>query len=441
MRFLFSDLLAQQFSKLLAKHHIARIRSRLVGLIWRLLPTIFAIIITIPIVHFGDLQPIEFWAYNSFTIWRGDRPWDNRVAIIAIDDVSINKFGRFPWTRDRYIQLLQTLRQSVGNVIGFDILWSDPTAEDSQLAEAVGQSPVVLSMAWDKSGQALLPINSLSNDAVAIGHILKREDNDGIVRQIDLQIQGIPILGVAMLQAYALNTATIAPLPDLSQTIVINWARHSKDIPQFSFIDVIDGKIPAAIFNNKIILVGVTASGLDSLVTPFDRNPPSSGVHLHATILQNLLQKNSLTIVKDQDIWIMALVVSLLMSLVLSRRNLYWSIISTFVLFGLWLAIAFIFFNANYWLAISIPILMVMFTGLAITLQDRWQVQRSLKIANERLFYDANHDCLTGLFNRFYIEEKLHHLLDHRIPSNPNHNYLLAILWINIDRSKYRTKN
>ena len=52
------------------------------------MPTIFAIIIIIPIAHFGALQPIEFWAYNNFTNWRGDRPWDDRVVIVAIDDIT-----------------------------------------------------------------------------------------------------------------------------------------------------------------------------------------------------------------------------------------------------------------------------------------------------------------------------------------------------------------
>lgn len=449
-----------QFSKLFAKHRIRLWRSRLAALIWRSLPTIFAIIIVLPIAHFEALKPIDFWAYNSFTTWRGDRPWDDRIVIVAIDDASIDKIGRFPWTRDRYVQLLQKLNVAEVSVIGFDILWSESSPNDQQLAEAIMQyQRVVLPMAWDKSGHALLPTGSLSNAGVAIGHILKREDADGIVRSIDLEIQDIPVLGIAILQTYALTDSNIAPLPNLSQPLIINWTRASKNIPQLSFSDVLDGKVSDETLRNKIVLVGVTASGIDNLVTPFDRNPPASGVHLHAMILQNILQTNALTIVKDQDVWSIALLVSLCMSWLLSRRNNLWlGNIVTFVLSGLWFAIAFIAFSFNYWLVVVMPILLFLLTGLAIALQERWQMQQSLRSANENIIYASNHDRLTGLFNRPFMEERLQNLIT-KIPSNlssnlqwfdkicPNyfklnelksshHQNLIAILWINIDRFK-----
>jgi len=459
MRFPFSKLITRRFSKLFAKHRVRFWRSRLVALIWRSLPTIFALIIVFPIAYFGALKPIDFLAYNSFTTWRGDQPWDDRIVIVAIDDTSIDKIGRFPWTRDRYVQLLQKLNAAEAGVIGFDILWSESSPADPQLAEAIVQyQRVVLPMAWDKSGYALLPTGSLNNAGVAIGHILKREDTDGIVRSIDLAIQDIPVLGVAILQTYALIDSNISPLPNLSQSLTINWTRASKNIPQLSFSDVLDGKIPDETFRNKIVLVGVTASGLDSLITPFDRNPPASGVHLQAMILQNILQTNALIIVKDQDVWSIALLISLFMSLFLSRRNLWLGNISAFVLSGLWFAIACIAFSFNYWIVIVVPLLLFFLTGMAITLQERWQIHRSLRSANENIIYASNHDRLTGLFNRPFIEERLQNLIT-QIPPKSSSNLpwlekiylkflkpnqlgappppqLIAILWINIDRFK-----
>ncbi len=409
-------------------------RSHLNSLIWRSLPTTVAMIAIIPIAYFGFLQPIEFWAYNNFTNWRGDRDWDQRVVIVAIDDVSISKIGRFPWTRDLYIPLLQKLNQAEAGVIGFDILWSEATPADDQLAKAIQQyQRVVLAMAWDRSGQPLLPIATMNNVSVAIGHVLKREDIDGIVHQIDLQIEDIPSLSVALFQTYELTTAPLAPLPDLKQPLLINWTKRIKDIPHFSFIDVVDGKISTSAFRNKIVLVGVTASGIDNLVTPFDRNPPASGVHLQAMALQNLLQKSSLTIAKSQDVWSFALLGSLFIGLILPRRNLWIGSISAFVLSALWLAIAFVAFSINYWLAIAVPILMFLLTGFAIAVQERFQMQRSLHIADAQIKYEFTHDRLTGLFNRTLIESRLQNLLNQQDISTHN---LLAVLWINLDRFK-----
>ncbi len=439
MRFPFSEFISRLFPKLLINHRTDRRKSLLLALVWRSLPTLFATIMIIPMVHFGILQPIEFWAYNSFTNWRGERPWDDRVVMITIDDTSISKLGRFPWSRDRYVQLLQKLEQTEVSVISFDILWSESSPADQQLAIAMARSQkVVLSMAWDKSGQALLPIASISNAGVAIGHILKREDSDGIVRQIDLQIQDIPTLSVSMLQAYDLNTSAIHLLPELNQPLSINWLRRIKDIPQISFSDVIDGKIPASTFRNKIVLVGVTASGIDSLVTPFDRNPPASGVYLHATVLQNLLQKNSLTVAKTTDVWSFALLGSLFIGLLLPRQNLWTSSISAFVLSGLWLIIAFIAFSINNWIAIAIPILMFLLTGFAIALQERWQMHYALNIADAQIEYESTHDHLTKLYNRSLIETRLQNLLHPQNLSDQrsDRKNTLAILWINLDRFK-----
>jgi diguanylate cyclase (GGDEF)-like protein len=438
MRFPFSEFISRLSSNSLTNHR-KLLRSRLLSLLWRALPTIFATIAVIPLVYFGFLQPIEFWAYNSFTNWRGDRPWDERVMIIAIDDESISKLGRFPWSRDRYVQLLHKLEQTEVSVVGFDILWSESSPTDQQLATAIAKyQRVVLAMAWDKSGHPLQPIAPIGNAGVAVGHILKREDADGIVRQIDLQIQDIPTLGVSILQTYDLTTAAITLLPDLSQPLSINWTARLKDIPHIRFNDVIDGKIPASTFRNKIVLVGVTASGIDNLATPFDRNPPASGVHLHAMVLQNILQKSYLTVPKATEIWSFALLGSLFIGLILPRQNLWTGSISAFVLSGLWLIIAFVAFNNNYWIDLAVPILMFLLTGFAIALQERWQMQRSLRIADAQILYKSTHDHLTGLYNRTLIETRLQNLLQPQNVSlqRGDRENLLAILWINLDRFK-----
>ncbi len=439
MRSPFSEFISRLFPKLLTNYQTKRWRSRLASLICRALPTIFAIIVITPMVYLGFLQTIEFWAYNSFTHWRGDRPWDERVIIIAIDDKSLSEIGRFPWTRNLYVQLIQKLEQTEASIVGFDILWSEESPTDQQLAAAISRyQKVVLAMAWDKSGQPLLPIAPINNVGLAVGHILKREDTDGVVRQVDLQIKNIPTFAVSILQAYDLTTASNTLLPELNQTLTLNWTKRVKDIPQVSFSDVIDGKIPASTFRNKIVLVGVTASGIDDLVTPLDRNPPASGVHLHAMVLQNLLQKNSFGVAKPIDIWSIALLGSLFIGLILPRQNLWTGSITAFVLSGLWLITAFTAFQFNYLIEIAIPILMFLLTGFAIALQERWQMQRSLNNADSQLKYESTHDNLTGLYNRALIETRLQNLIhpqDVTAQIGDCQN-LIAIFWINLDRFK-----
>jgi diguanylate cyclase (GGDEF)-like protein len=439
MRSPFSEFISRLFPKLITNPQTKRWRSRLVSLICRALPTVFAIFVIIPMVYLGFLQTIEFWSYNSFTHWRGNRPWDERVIIIAIDDKSLSEIGRFPWTRNLYVQLIQKLEQTEASIVGFDILWSEESPADLQLAAAISRyQKVVLAMAWDKLGKPLLPIAPISNVGVAVGHILKREDADGVVRQVDLQIKNIPTFAVSILQAYDLTTASNTLLPELNQTLTLNWIKKANNVPQVSFSDVIDGKIPASTFRNKIVLVGVTASGIDDLVTPLDRNPPASGVYLHATVLQNLLQKNYFTVAKSIDVWSIALLGSLFIGLILPRQNLWTGSITAFFLSGLWLITAFVAFQFNYLIEIAIPILMFLLTGFAIAVQERWQMQRSLHKVDSQLKYESTHDNLTGLYNRALIETRLQNLLCPQDVSSHRgaDQNLLAVLWINLDRFK-----
>ncbi|MBD2177610.1 EAL domain-containing protein [Pseudanabaena sp. FACHB-1998] len=443
MRFRFSEF-AQVLSRFVGNNRPKNKRSRLIVLLWHFLPTLFATLFVAFLIYVGALQPLDFAAYNGFTNWRGELPWDERIAIIAIDDASLKKLGRFPWSRDRYVQLLQKISETEASVIGFDILWSEASPEDTQLVQAIERyQRVVLAMAWDATGQPLSPVSALNDASVSVGHILKREDPDGIVRQVDLQIVDIPTLSVALLQTYDLTTQSLTPLPDLTKPLSLNWTRRVKNIPHWSFSDVIEGKITPSAFKNKILLVGVTALGIDNLSTPLDRNPPASGVHLHAMILQNLLQKSSLTIAKEQDIWSFALLGSLLISLILPRQSFWLGCISAGILSSICMAIAFIAFTFNYWIAIGMPVLMYLFTGFGVTIQERWQVMRSLRQAEFQLQYEAVHDSLTGLFNRVWVENRLNKLLNEdRASLNlanleiESQGKIIAILCISLDRFK-----
>ncbi|MDX2256181.1 MAG: EAL domain-containing protein [Pseudanabaenaceae cyanobacterium bins.39] len=417
--------------------------NKISKIIWRILPVLLSLILIIPLQNTGILAQIESQLYNLLTVWRGELLWDQRIAIIEIDEPSLSKLGQFPWNRDRYTQLLNKINPLENSIIGFDILWTEPTPQDDQLAAAIAKYPnVVLAMAWDRQGKPLLPLEKFSQVSLGVGHILKREDSDGIVRHMEMQIQGIPTLALALLQAYELTVQAIPALPDLNQQLLINWTNSTQKIPHFSFSEVLEGKVPTSQLRNRILLVGVTASGLDSLTTPFERNPPVNGVHLHAMVLQNLLQNQSFKLVPFHNYGSVALLISLLMSLVLPRKNLWSGSISTVSIVGMWLAIAFGAFRANYLLNSAMPIALFMFTGLAIALQERWHIYKSLQQADAKLDHANTHDAVTNLYNQRVIEERLADLLNtnaalHLDHSNGFRNSLsITILWINLPRFK-----
>ena len=69
------------------------------------------------------------------------------VALVGIDQPSLNQFGRWPWDRDKvhgnFSQLVGLVKPSV---VAWDILFDDPTDQDARLAIGIrrGKVPVVL---------------------------------------------------------------------------------------------------------------------------------------------------------------------------------------------------------------------------------------------------------------------------------------------------------
>jgi adenylate cyclase len=75
--------------------------------------------------------------------------------------------------------------------------------------------------------------------------------------------------------------------------MIINYCGPEFTFKYYSFCDVIDGKIPATAFSNKIVFLGATASGLgDFIATPFSSQTP--GVEKHATVVENILHEKFL---------------------------------------------------------------------------------------------------------------------------------------------------
>jgi adenylate cyclase len=57
---------------------------------------------------------------------RGARTPSNKVGILAIDERSLQKFGRFPFSRKHYEKALKNLKKLGVDWIGFDVVWSKP---------------------------------------------------------------------------------------------------------------------------------------------------------------------------------------------------------------------------------------------------------------------------------------------------------------------------
>ncbi len=351
----------------------------------------------------GMWQSLENLSGSLLFQMRGSRPWDNRVVVIEIDDHSLRELGAFPWSRSRYQALIEALTPDNPGAIAFDILLSEPSPKDPGLAKAMDQQMRVLfPYAWEKStGLPLPPAPRLQESAAGVGHIFTMTDSDGVPRSV------LPVY--ANQRAFALEIAAVAStfsaslpieLPDLERVenhkpLWLNWRSSSDRALRYSFSDVLSGKVSPATFSNKIVLVGMTATGTDPLYTPFNRNPPSSGVYFHATVLDNLLHQNFLQVPDRYWLWgLVALGGVLSLGLLHSRWWMQWVTLSFSVLAWGLLSLGLLYYNI--WIPVVAPSLTLLLTGAWILLIDRLRAQAALKVRGEFLAV-MSHELRTPL--------------------------------------------
>lgn len=162
----------------------------------------------------------------------------------------------------------------------------------------------------DVSQGVLMPIPALGSQALALGHLNFSRDVDGAVRSeplaMDYYGEFYPSLSL-MLAAHSLNLAPADIRVQSGEGVQLGKLRittddslrmqtyfypDSKGRPAFqvdSFYDVLSGKIPAAKYKDKIVLIGASAAGVGTLqVTPVSSSMPSvvTLAHTVSSILQ-----------------------------------------------------------------------------------------------------------------------------------------------------------
>lgn len=365
---------------------------------WRWGPGVVAAIITLSGAEAGIFQSFQALTYNILFRLRGSVAWDERVVVVEIDDQSIQDIGQFPIARSYYTEFLNRLEEAQPSVVAFDIVFAEASEDDVALGEAMNRlNRVVLAQSWDNQGLPILPNPTLADHAVSMGHVLNPPTDDGISRTIRPYIQGVPALGIAIAQSYSLVAAAIAIPSDYqthTQAFWINWPGFAQDCPSYSFVEVLRGEVPAERFQNKIVIVGVTASGNSPLFTPFNRTPPIGGVYLQAAVVSNLLQQNNLY--KMGMVWQILILVlgGPVLSVLSSYRGCRRRWISWLGCCVGWNLLGLLFLKANILLPLFWPVILVtVTTGLTESI-ERLRANRRLQKEIERLWDTYNPDLI-----------------------------------------------
>ncbi|MEM9979207.1 MAG: CHASE2 domain-containing protein [Cyanobacteria bacterium P01_D01_bin.2] len=313
----------------------------------------------------GIVRSLEYSIYNGLFKFRGEQPWDERVAVIEIDETSLAAIGQFPWPRSYYGELLKQIAPARPGVVAFDILFAESSEDDAALALAMGHRNVVLATAWDEQGGVIGPNALVASGAIATGHIHHYADVDGITRAYQPKLNGIPAFSIAAVQRYAQNQADGVYAANDNRPLWLNWPGSIQHSPRYSFVEVLTGHVPAAVFANKIVFIGFTGVGIDAMTTPYDRNPPAAGVYQHVVATHNLLTQSHLHRLTWPILGLFVLL-SPMISYGLYGYRFELRLLASFAVIVLWSAVVIVAFSHNYWLPTMVPVLSIILTNILV---------------------------------------------------------------------------
>ncbi len=224
-------------------------------------------------VRSGWLERADFWLYDTSVTWSG-RAAPADILILAIDEESLSRQGRWPWSRQVLADAVERLTLAGAGPLLLDVIFSEPQSDDpaadARLAAALARhGRVVLPVYMPDAGTTVAkPLPGLA--AVArLGHAQALVDRDGVSRRyLSAEVAGgtaYPHVAQVLLelsgQLPAANASTSA--------VLVPFVGPSGHFMRRPLSALLDGHIPAEELKGRIILIGATATGLgDNLVTP-----------------------------------------------------------------------------------------------------------------------------------------------------------------------------
>ncbi|MBA0083406.1 MAG: CHASE2 domain-containing protein, partial [Acidobacteria bacterium Pan2503] len=260
---------------------------------------------------------------------RGTPATSRDVALVLIDDRSLNRYGRWPWKRSMLARVVRAAAAERPKALGLDILLleTEDEKDDREFAESlrVAGNAVLVSKISNSPGGKLWvePLPLFSHSAVAIGHAQAVLGPDSICRSVP--VQELTIEGARW--AFALEVARIAlgtPLEDEGQYLRLGEIRipvvgetsrvrvtgvesesprfltinyrgqlEAGETPApflaFSVIDLLEGRTHGQL-KGRAVLVGFGSTEIgDRVPTPVSGRMPMPGVEIHANLADTIL--------------------------------------------------------------------------------------------------------------------------------------------------------
>ena len=390
-------------------------------------PTLFLLLFTL-FIQIQEIEPFESFSlrFNDINFDLQKKEIDKNIVFLAVDEQSVNKYGRWPWNREILAEGISHLEQA--DLLLMDMIFSEPTntQADSALADSIGslnasvcgfflrkkstqnvsseELDILSDSALDllqsevtqhknpifiSSPYAELNILPILESCTLSGSFTTLPENDGLMRSYpisvyydnflypSLAIQALRIKYDSDIKRLSKNEVEIA-----SKKISLNkngfirlnfYKKEQYDI--VSFLDVMTGKVPPEYFKNKIVILGITEVGSGDVVsTPLGM---MFGPLLHYTFLSNFLQDHLIVEYKNITTLLVVMMVLLPLLLVLFikevKRRIFINIFAYMLIYGV---VRYLFVTEMLYIDLFYPLFalilsMLVIEGIAFTNQEK----------------------------------------------------------------------
>ncbi len=291
--------------------------------VWIVTPSVATMLILLRLSSI--LQIFELLALDGYFRLRPLEPRDDRILIVGIEEDDIKKLRQWPINDEILAEVINKIKAQQPKVIGLDIYRDLPVEPGySQLKEVFETTPNLIGI--ENVGLEIDPPPILSekgqvgvNDLVVDPDgkqrraLLSRPKNDtvvpsfnflitlhylypeGFVPEYDENDPTIFTWGNAAFEPFKHNDGSYIQADDGGYQVLLNYRGPSNSFKIVSLSDVLDGKISPTLMQDRIVLIGATATSLnDFFYTPYSDNSITTpermtGVEIQANIISQYL--------------------------------------------------------------------------------------------------------------------------------------------------------